>query len=116
MFVYGKSAKSCYLYTRADLSPNKDFDSGIRNSLVEPVNQASSIGSTALFTIRNGSEATGVADGGAVYVSSIGECEQKCARAATCKVFAYGKKARSCYLYMRADFSPNADFDSGVRK
>jgi hypothetical protein len=95
---------------RAAPQTSKLETSTITNKQTPPVS------TTGSFTIRSGTEATGVADGVAAYVSSIGECEQKCARSATCKVFAYGKKARSCYLYMRADFSPNADFDSGVRK
>jgi len=121
VFSYSKSINSCYLYTWADFAPNEKFDSGIRKysdsgaQSAPPVTPTTQLSATGLFTIRSDTEATGDAAGAAAYVRSRGDCEQNCARSATCKVFSYSKSVNSCYLYTRADFAPNEKFDSGTR-
>jgi TIR domain/PAN domain len=113
MFAYSKSDKSCYLYAYGNFLPNADFDSGTREAAALA---GSSAGTTGLFTISSDTEATGSDNiGGGSHVSSTNECEQRCTKSATCKVFTYNKSIKRCYLYTRADFVSNAVFDSGTR-
>jgi hypothetical protein len=72
--------------------------------------------STALFTIRTNTSAMGYQPHEQSFARSIGDCEQKCAQTATCKIFSYGKGSGICYTYSRANLVPNESFDSGVRK
>src|SRR5262249_44371059 len=54
---------------------------------VKAEEEAAAGSTTGLFTIRSNTEASGDAAGTAAYVRSRGDCEQNCARSATCKVF-----------------------------
>jgi hypothetical protein len=114
VFTYNKrSSGACYLYTRAELTSNPDFDSGVRNSVEQTASaQSSALG---LFTIKRGVEASSAQAGETFYSQSIEDCEQKCAQQPICNVYTYKKSHFRCYLYPRADLGPNADFDSGVR-
>jgi flagellar biosynthesis GTPase FlhF len=76
----------------------------------------------AAFTIRRGMEASGpdTMNVREIYhMSSFEACHLACAQLAqppkTCNVFTYFKITGACRLYNRADLSPNAGFDSGVR-
>ena len=70
---------------------------------------------SGLFTMRTNMEAVGAATNPGGAVRSISECEENCARWASCKVFTYSKIKGMCYFYSTASFVPNADFDSGER-
>ena len=73
--------------------------------------------SPAQFTIRTNTEAIGVISLlTPPYVRSISECEQKCAQTATCKIFTYNKRLKSCYTYTDANFLPDEKFDTGARE
>jgi hypothetical protein len=74
--------------------------------------------SNSLFTIRRGVEATGLGIKEVFSSLSIEDCEQKCAQQSTCNVYTYSSRIGSgaCFLYTRADFKPNANFDSGIKK
>jgi len=117
VFTYNKrSSGACYLYTRADLKPNPEFDTGTRDSVNQTAYTSSTTPSNSLFTIRRGVEASSAQAGETFYSQSIEDCEQKCAQQPICNVYTYKKSNFRCYLYPRADLGPNADFDSGVRK
>jgi Caspase domain/PAN domain len=116
VFTYSSSARSCYLYSRADLMPNPYFDSGTRDAAALLPDQSRPTVSGGLFTIRNKMEATGKPVDGSRFVNSLSQCEESCARSAACRVFTYSSSARSCYLYSRADLVPNTHFDSGIRR
>jgi hypothetical protein len=121
VYTYSKrtGAGACYLYTRADIKPNPDFDSGVRNSVAPalPVDPSVTTASKSLFTIQRGVEASSLQGFSETFWSrSIEECEQKCAQQPACNVYTYKKPSLRCYLYSRADLGPNAEFDSGVRK
>jgi Caspase domain/PAN domain len=108
VFTYNKKVGSCYVYTKADLVPNRDFDSGIRRS-AEPSDPLK-------FTIRNGLEASGIPAGQASFSQSIANCQRACEQSGACRIFTYNKTAGSCYIYTRATaFTPNTQFDSGIR-
>ena len=121
VFTYDKRAQMCHPISRADFKPNEKFDSGIRNNSDSgaqsalPATPTTQLSPAGLFTIRSNTEASGDAAGTAAYVRSRGDCEQNCARSATCKVFTYNKSVNACYLYTRADFVPNPQFDSGTK-
>jgi hypothetical protein len=51
-----------------------------------------------------------------VWVRSMDECEQKCTQSANCKFFTLQRSELKCYLYSDAQFVPNSNFDSGIRK
>jgi len=71
----------------------------------------------SLFTIRSGMAGFGWPADQVVLNHSIEECEQACTQRATCKVFTHTKDARGprCYLYTRAELSPDWFSNSGVR-
>jgi hypothetical protein len=108
-FSYDKSIKKCYFYQNAVLISDQQYDSGVRNSTPPPQS------TTGLFTIRSNTEAWGRPADNSVSVSSISECEQRCAQSVNCKVFAYDRPAKMCHPISRADFKPNQNFDSGIR-
>jgi TonB family protein len=67
------------------------------------------------FVMRRNIEAVGAAASPGATVRSISECEENCARWASCKVFTYSKVNGMCYFYTTASFVSNAHFDSGER-
>jgi PAN domain-containing protein len=105
----------CYLYSDAKLVPNSNFDSGVRQSAALSTDQSGLTSTTGLFTIRSNTEATSDQVVPVTPALSIRECERKCTESSTCKIFTYSKIG-ACYLYSRADFKPNAHYDSGIRK
>jgi hypothetical protein len=80
-----------------------------------PAGQPGPTVTTGLFTIRSNTEAWGVPADNSASVSSISECEQRCAQSVNCKVFTYDRRAKMCHPISRADFKPNQNFDSGIR-
>jgi hypothetical protein len=125
VFTFNKAGKSCYAYSRAELVPNANFDSGVRAEQLNVAVQTSAPASaveqpspTGLFTMRPNMQASSSLAGLERMFSarSLAECEQSCARSATCNVFTYNKAGGACSLYSRADFAPNAAYDSGIRR
>jgi hypothetical protein len=84
-----------------------------------PTNVVSSppvVSPTGRFTLRTKTEAYGSDfSDPAIYVPSIGQCEQKCAGSAKCSVFSYSSSSRGCFFYATANFKPNPNYDSGVK-
>jgi TIR domain/PAN domain len=119
VFSYNKINGACSFYTSADFVPNDLFDSGIRagaRAAALPAGRPVPTVTNTLFTVRSNMMATGYPSSPAQYIGRfIGECEQKCAQSAACKVFAYNKINGTCNFYTSADFVPNDDFDSGIR-
>ena len=71
---------------------------------------------TGRFTLRTKTEAYGSDfSDAAIYVPSIGQCEQKCSTSAKCNVFSYSASSRGCFFYATANFKPNPNYDSGVK-
>ena len=124
-FAFDKRIRSCYLYSRADLVPNANFNSGIRigQSKSNPGAQSVTSASAAVqpsaarsFTIRSNTEAISDGEGGSAELApSLGGCEEKCTQSPTCKIFTYLKSTGQCYLYPRATFIQSDNFDSGIR-
>jgi TIR domain/PAN domain len=110
VFMFDKRNSSCFLYSRANFAPDENYDSGIRKS-------DSGITSVppASFERRRNMRATGPEVGYAV-VNLIGDCEQRCTQSASCTVFMFDKRNSSCFLYSRANFAPDENYDSGIRK
>ena len=108
-FAFNKTANDCYLYNRMPtFISNTNFDSGARAG--PPTNQAAS------FTIKSNTEAKGNV-AASNQVNSMDECQQNCAQTATCRIFTYQKRTKTCYRYSGdPTFWPNAEFDSGVRR
>jgi hypothetical protein len=80
-------------------------------------------GTTGRFTIRTNTEATMAddAEGSVQTVTSIGDCEAWCGRSrlkrgGICNIFTYHKNSGRCYMYSKATFKPNQDYESGIRK
>ncbi|WP_426528472.1 PAN domain-containing protein [Bradyrhizobium sp. McL0615] len=83
--------------------------------LTDPLQQTAPQRANPAFEIRSGTEANGLQLGAGSYNGSIGECEQRCAETKNCSVFTYSRAARACYLYPKADFVSNQNFESGIR-
>jgi hypothetical protein len=113
---YSTRFKICGFYSGSGLVAIQGWDSGVRQAAVLPAGQPALTVKDGLFRRRPNEQASGLRSS---YhppgQTTLDECEQKCAQAATCKVFTYNKINSSCSFYTRADFIPNADFDSGVR-
>jgi hypothetical protein len=129
-FTYNKDNQRCYRFSGAfSLAPNTTYESGIRNDQTNQNSQPSAnfksggqsanisgpTVTTGVFTIRNGTEATGYPSGQVVHAASITDCKEICARASNCNIFTYDKNRGMCYSYTRADFKSNEQYDSGVR-
>jgi PAN domain len=124
IFTYNKNARLCYMYSSATFASNENFDSGIRNSAALPAAQPTTTvahsapaGSTGSFKIIIDKEASGTLIS-SVPASSMGACEQNCARSATCDIFSVAKSGGLCFLYSRAGFkglARNVNYYSGIR-
>jgi TIR domain/PAN domain len=110
VFSFNKSVGSCYLYSRAGLTPDGGYDSGIR--IADKLSQATS----TTYERRSNMIANGSEISFTPAVGSIEECEQKCTTSSRCTVFTFNKTVKSCYLYLRADLRPDYEYDSGIRK
>src|SRR4029077_7862817 len=58
---------------------------------------------TELFTVRSGAYAYGAPICQSTLLSSVDKCEQRCARVAMCKVFAYSNRTDVCRLHTSVD-------------
>ncbi|HEY7005674.1 MAG TPA: TIR domain-containing protein [Sphingomicrobium sp.] len=126
VFSFNKAGRSCWSFSRAELEANPNFDSGVRveqsNLAIQtpaPAVAAEQPSATGLFTLRANTQASSGINSGLERISSVrsvAECEQSCARSPTCKVFSFNKAGGACSLYTRADFVPNAAYDSGERR
>jgi hypothetical protein len=114
VFTYSQNSGACYVYSRAELSPNPHFNSGVRDTRPRE-RQVVSPTANRLFTVRRGTEAMGKQLGQESFVRSLGECEQLCARQTDCRAYTYSGDSRACYAYSAAQLVPNPHFESGIR-
>jgi len=121
VFTYSSSSRACYFYSRAELKPDSSYDSGISNQDASIDNRVVTLAiqptaTAPSFAIRSGVVASGVSAGIAAYVGTMSECQSKCAQSGNCNVFTYNRDNRACYLYSKAEFTPDRSFNSGLRK
>jgi hypothetical protein len=106
-FSFDKSIKKCYFYKGAVLISDAKYDSGTR--------APAAVGGATEFERRSFTYIQGSVINSGV-VSSLEECERKCALLAECKGFSLYRDYKTCSLYSRASFAPSGNFDSGIRK
>jgi hypothetical protein len=119
-FTFNKADKTCYSFSNAQLVPNTNFDSGVRQSAAPTGTQSASVRDKGRFEIRRDTEATGP------YFSSkpaasIVQCEQACIENDKCQIFTYAKPTYTstpgCFLYdnAKANLIKNDKYDTGIR-
>jgi hypothetical protein len=134
-YSYRRTDRLCYMYSNADFVPNDNYDSGIRQPDAStelpdvppgsPMqkffdqffkNRPATVASS-LFERRTNVEGSwkSLTDVRRA-ASTIDECEQVCAGLPVCKAYSYRRTDRLCYMYSNADFVPNDNYDSGIRK
>jgi PAN domain len=92
------------------------LDAGKRNFAALPDERPAPTVTSSLFTLKGNTEASrGYPADISLSVGTMDECQQRCLEAPTCKIFTYNRKTGICYRYSRAEFTPNADFESGER-
>jgi hypothetical protein len=89
-FAFAKRPKSCYLYSRAELVPNDEFDSGLRIEQVRP-------NSPVLIT-RPAADARPIGYYG--LIRSVDACKHQCTVSSGCRAFHFD--GSGCYLYPHA--------------
>jgi hypothetical protein len=115
---FGALLAAILFLTYSRVGPNSNADvalprQGSSAASAEPPNPV--VSPTGKFTMRTKTEAVGNPSDPAVYVKSIGLCEQKCAASAKCAVFSYSAASNSCYLFADASYKTNPNFDTGIR-
>ena len=74
-------------------------------------------GAKAPFEIKLNMEARGdPRDSYLGSVTSINECQLKCAQSDKCTTFSFNKGNKTCYSYSNAQLVPNSTYDSGIRQ